>query len=70
MAEEKPPVPTMIRTGTYLGFIVVAQRAAIKMIHGPGGNLEGWPIDWGMAFCLAAWHAKEYFNNWYGEHYG
>jgi hypothetical protein len=47
-------------TGLHLGNIVVAARVAVKRVHGPGGALEGYPVDWTQALCIACWHANQY----------
>lgn len=61
---------SMRGAGTYLGFLVVATRLAIQRVHGPGGQLEGYPADWGLSFCLAAYQAKVYVEKWNEERHG
>lgn len=65
MADGETDIPAtrvMLATGTYLGFILVTTRAAVKRVHGPGGELEGYPVDWVQALCIAAWHAKRHME--------
>ncbi len=53
---------TMLNCGTILGYIVLGARATIAYLHGPGGQLEGWPADWEMAFAQAVAHAADYIE--------
>jgi hypothetical protein len=53
--------------GEYLGYIIVAMRATVQYLHGPGGVLEGEEINWGMAFGLAVSHASQYIEDKDGD---
>jgi hypothetical protein len=52
------------RTGVHLGYIVLAARLSVQSVHGDGGVMEGWPVDWAAALAISCYHA----NIWLSQH--
>jgi len=76
-----PPVgqlPALRDVGAYLGYIVVIAGATIKLLHGKGGKMEGWPVDAEAALSYSVYYAQQHVNryqaelrrNQHGEHDG
>jgi hypothetical protein len=57
------------RSGEHLGIILVATRATVKRVHGPGAEFEGQPIDWVTLLAMSCWYANRYIAK-YGDPYG